>query len=210
MMRIVVCFLLILPPFFSRSQELDFRDYRSKRENFSRVREKDIRSDLATFTMAGISESLGKTPLKQIPETDYGGDYMEFKKDNIEVRVNMASFDPSKHKLTYIEKNLVKIDNKPYYGNYGNLPSTSIESVVVVVGKDTIPIPPIAYSDIHDINFGYRDASGILKSLSAVYFSGDNRNMYVYLLSKGNKRSFEVTWVIQDKKYLKRVLDYGL
>jgi hypothetical protein len=34
--------------------------------------------------------------------------------------------------------------------------------------------------------------------------------MYIYLFSQGEKNAFEVTWVIQDRQYLRRVLDFEL
>jgi hypothetical protein len=33
--------------------------------------------------------------------------------------------------------------------------------------------------------------------------------MYVYMLNRDDTGSYEITWVIQDRKYLRRVLDYG-
>jgi len=48
------------------------------------------------------------------------------------------------------------------------------------------------------------------RTRDAVYKSKDGRKIYLYLFSKDDTGSYEVTWIIQDKKYLRRVLDYGL
>jgi hypothetical protein len=65
-----------------------------------------------------------------------------------------GTFDESAHKYTYYNKtHLVKIDGKPYYGAYDEKPETTIESVLVIVNKDTIPIPAAAYNDLFNPEF---------------------------------------------------------
>lgn len=191
------------------AQDLDFPDYRSKREIFTRITEKDIRSDIATFSMGGIDESVGKLPLNTIPATAYGPDFITFSGNNIQVKITTAPFDPKKHKLGYYdEKYLVKIDNKPFFGNYGKVPKTQIESVLVVVGRDTVAIPPAAYIDLYNPILSINEG-GKQKSNNKVLFSADGKKIYIYMLKPEAGGSYEVTWVIQDKKYLKRVVDFG-
>ena len=191
------------------SQDIDFPDYRSKKENFLRQRDATIRNDLATFTMAGLDESMNKQPLKTIPMTAFGDNLIVFEGNNIKVAVQAGGFNTSKHKLIYYnEKHLVKIDNKPYYGTYGKLPASSLQSLTVVIDKDTVAIPPAALSDIYDLSFAYKDVSGIQRSQNRVYLSADNRTIYIYLLNRNNGGT-EVTWVLRDKKYLQRVLDFN-
>lgn len=190
-------------------QTEDFPDYRSKKDFFARQREKDLRSDLASFTMGGLDESMGKTALKTIPMKEYKDNYLSFEGDGIKVSIKTAPFQEGKHKLMYYdEKHLVRIDNKPYYGIYGKLPKVQIESVIVTINQDTVAIPAIAYADIYDLGFAYKDASGVQRSQNRVYISADKRTFYIYLLDR-NAGGTEVTWIIQDKKYLKRVLDFG-
>jgi hypothetical protein len=193
------------------AQNDDFPDSRSKKDNFSKIREKEIRNDLSTFTIAGIVESMGKLPLKSIPVKNYSNNFMEFEGNSVKVIIRSGIFEPAKHKLAYYdEKYLVRIDNKPYYGNYGKIPGRTIESVTVIIDKDTIAIPPVAFSDLYNPTFLQKDASGALKSFNGVYLSPASRAVYIYMLNKEIKGSYEVTWVIQDKKYLRRVVDFGL
>lgn len=203
--------LLLLLSCFASSAQDDNPDGRSKKDNFSKMREKDLRGDIAAFAMAGIDESVGKLPLKSIPMADYGNNFMKFEGDNVSVTVKATPFVPAKHKLAFYEETfLVKIDGKPYFGNYGKVPKTVIESVTVLVGKDSVSIPPTAFFDLYNPSFIYKDASGTERTLNSVYFSPDKRTMYVYMLNKEDKGSYEVTWVIQDKKYLRRVVDFNL
>jgi hypothetical protein len=187
----------------------EYTDTRKKNESFAKISQKDIRADLATFTLAGISESIGKEPLKKIPFTSFGPDSMLFKGDNIKASVNTAPFDPAKHRLDYDEKYLIKINRKPYYGGYGSLPKTYISKVSVVVDNDSVTIPATAYADLYNLKLSYID-KGVQRTGNGIYRSKDGHKIYIYLLCKDNTGSYEVTWVIQDKKYLRRVLDYGL
>jgi hypothetical protein len=213
-MRIPLAILLLGAALVSQAQSADdyYPDARKKNENFVKLRDKDMRAHIATFALAGIDERLGKEPLRtQVPAVAYGSDYISFEGNNIKVIIRSKPFEPDKHKLTYYnEKFLVKIDNKPYYGNYTQVPTTSIASVRVVVGGDTVEIPPAAYEDLHSPVFAYRDAGGTIRTHNRVYLSPDGRNIYIYMLNDEVKGKYEVTWIIQDKKYLQRVVDTGL
>lgn len=206
-MRIIYTLLIALIAMSAVAQ--DNPDYRSKREIFPRIVEKDIRSDIASFSMGGIEESVGKLPLRSIPVSASGADFISFEGENIKATIKGGTFDKTKHKLTYYEeKYLVKIDNKPYFGDYGKVPKTTIEGVTVIINRDTIVIPPAAYSDLYNPIFTYREG-GVEKSYNSIYLSADGRKIYVYMLKRETGGSYEVTWIIQDKKYLKRVVDFG-
>lgn len=192
---------------FCKAQD-DLPDARRKTESFERFHTKDLRADLATFTLAGISESVGLLPLQKIPYTSLGNDSIVFVGDGIKAKVKIAPFNASKHKLSFDEKYLVRIDRKPYYGNYLEVPKTQVSEVLVVINKDTVFIPPAAYNDLFNLNFTYLD-KGIERTTDAVYKSKDGHKIYLYLFSKDRTGSYEVTWIIQDGKYLRRVLDYG-
>lgn len=209
-MRIILCAVLACYSITGTAQELDFRDYRTKKESFTKIPEKDVRADIASFAIGGIDESIGKLPLQKIGVSKYENNFMSFEAENVKVLITTSRFDPSKHKITKDEEHIVKIDNKPYYGSYGQMPNNHIAAVTILVDKDTVAIPPTAYTDLCNVSFTYRDNSGTERSNNGVYLSKDNRKIYVYLLNKDGKGGYEVTWVIQDKKYLRRVLDYGI
>lgn len=207
-MRIILLVVLSLVTTCSFAQG-DYPDYRSKKEIFSRIAEKDIRSDIASFSMGGIDESVGKDPLKSLPIKELATDHITFAGDNIQVKISSVPFDKSKHKLGfYEEKYLVKIDNRPYFGDYGKVPKTMIENITIVIDRDTVAIPPAAYSDLYNPIFSFYD-KGVQKSQDKVYLSKDGHRVYVYLLKQESGGSYEVTWVIQDKKYIRRVVDFG-
>jgi hypothetical protein len=216
-MRILLLSLLSLNVIVCVGQDDELPDNRNKKESFTKMQEKDIRKDIASFVLAGMDERMNSSPLKAIPPVDYGNDYIKFQGDNVQVTIRAGVFDPSKHKLTYYtnsnnKKYLVKIDSKPFWGNYGSTPGTRLGSVTVIIDKDTIPIPSSAYEDLFSPQFGYKDASGTPRSHDGVYFASDKHMnaVYIYMLNKEATGSYEVTWIIQDKKYLRRVVDSNL
>ena len=186
----------------------DFQDTRRKNESFAKLPKAEIRADLATFTLSGIDDAVGKEELQKISFSKFGSDFMNFEGDNMYASIKLLPFDKSKHKLDYDEKYLIRIDRKTYYGNYGNIPKTYIGNITLVIGNDSIAIPPAAYADLYNLNLTYTD-KGTLRCRNAIYKSKDGHRIYLYLFCKDATGSYEVTWVVQDKKYLRRVLDFG-
>ena len=209
-MRILLCVVLACYSVQLTAQELDYRDYRNKKESFTKIPEKDVRADVASFAVGGIDESIGKLPLTKIGVTKYENNFMNFERDNIKVVITTGPFDPAQHKITKDGDHIVKIDNKPFYGNYGEMPTNHIHSLTILIDKDTVAVPPTAYTDLCNVTFTYRDKSGTERSNNGIYLSKDNRKLYVYLLNKDGDGGYEATWVIQEKKFLRRVLDYGM
>lgn len=207
----IACLLISI---VSIAQEPEFPDTRNKREGFSRVQDKAIRSDLASFAMAGLDESAGKQPLRALKLTGVGKDSIAFQGEGIQVKIKAGVFDASKHKLGYYtnqeteKKYLTRIDGKPFYGDYGKVPGTTIETITVLFGNDTIAIPKEAYADLYNPIFSYKE-NGVEKYINNVFLSADGRTVYIYMLKREFGGSYEVTWVIQNGQYLRRVVDFG-
>jgi hypothetical protein len=190
------------------AQDLDYPDYRSKKDNFSKVKDKDIRGDVASFALAAVDESIGKPPLPNVPVVDYGPNFMKYSNDKITVLIKTGIFLQGKHKLMLSEGHLLRIDGKPYYGGiYGQPPHVTIESITVIVDKDTVAIPPIAYVDLFDPKFSFNE-NGATRTRNGVFLSNDKHTFYIYMLNIDNK-GVEYTWVIRDKQYIQRVVDFG-
>jgi hypothetical protein len=207
-MRNLICLVLVLSGLSVMAQDLDYPDFRNKKDNFAKINDKDIRADVASFALAGVDESIGKAPLASIPVVDYGPSFMKYADDKIQVIIKTGFYLASKHKLMIQEGHLLRIDGKPYYGGiYGQPPHTTIESVTVIVDKDTVPIPSTAYFDLYDTKFSFNE-NGATRSRNGVFLSNDKHTFYIYMLNIDNKGT-EYTWVIRDKQYLRRVVDYG-
>ncbi|MBI2730274.1 MAG: hypothetical protein HYX40_05925 [Sphingobacteriales bacterium] len=218
-MRIILLFFLLFIELNTFSQDY-FPDFRNKKEALLKVSQKDIRADIVTFALQGVEENIHQDPLPKLPLTGFdktfmqfeGSDirYLQFQNSTIKVKITTDAFDSTKNKISRITGHVVKINNRPFYGNYGNKPTTAIKEVLVIINKDTVAIPPVAYNDLFNIQFSYTDKAGIERSKNGVYLSDDKRKIYIYLLNKDSSGGYEVTWVIQDKQYLRRVLDYNI
>src|SRR5215469_8120161 len=101
-MRIILSILLCSIIHFSFAQsDDDIPDYRSKKDNFLKMQEKDIRADVSQFTFGGISESLIKHRLYNIPLIGAKDDNIIFSNDTVTVQITTGTFDPLKHKITW-------------------------------------------------------------------------------------------------------------
>lgn len=135
--------LFTLPVIFcsiwcSAQSNYEYQDYRKKNESFLKSSPRNVRADVATFALGGISESIGTTPLQKISYTSFGKDSMVFEGQGIKAKVKLAPFNKEGHRLDYDEKYLVRIDRKPFYGNYGVIPSTVISDVTLIIYGDTV------------------------------------------------------------------------
>ncbi len=208
-MRIILIILLCSISKFLFAQD-DIPDYRSKRDNFLKMQEKDVRADLSQFTFAGISESLTKHKLTEVPVKNISGSEVDFDNDTIQVQIKTGGFDATKHKVTWFDdKYAVKLDNHPFFGTENKIPTSTITSVIVVIDGDTVVVPPAAYVDLYQPKLFFNDAKGSTKSYCNVYESANHRNYYIYMLNGDGIGRYEVTWVIQDKHFLRRVVDWG-
>ena len=201
---------LFFVSFSALSQDLPYPDFRTKKEGFSKLADKQLRADLATFTKGGIDESVGKQPLRKIGNSNYSVNSMGFKEGDVDAKVTTSPFDPKGKKIMKQEDYVLKVNNKPMFGAYGEMPRTAITDIRFMIGKDTLVVPPAAYADLFNLNFTYKDRSGVQRTANGVFFSADKSHVYLYLLSRDEKGGYEVTWIFQDKQYLRRVVDYEL
>lgn len=213
-MKNILVVVLLLYNFNSIAQEVqkpkknyEYQDTRKKNESFAKL-SPDLKAELSTFTFSGIDVGIKKEPLSKISYTSFGSDFMSFEAADIKATITIAPFNSTKHKLDYDEGYLIRIDRKPYYGNYSVLPKTHISNMLITMGKDTVVIPPVAYADLYNLNFAYAD-KGTERTTNGIYRSANPHRLYLYLFCKDNTGSYEVTWIIYDKKFVRRVLDYG-
>ncbi len=209
-MKLSISILFFLVVKVAVAQNDDIPDYHSKKDNFLKMQEKDVRADLSQFTFAGISESLTKHKLTEVPVKNVSNSEVDFDNDTIQVQIKTGGFDATKHKVTWFDdKYAVKLDNHPFWGTENKIPTSSIASVIALIDGDTVVIPPAAYADLYQPKLYFNDAKGSTKSYCNIYESANHHNYYIYMLNGEGAGRYEVTWVIQDKHYLRRVVDWG-
>lgn len=170
----ITIFLLVAVTSFAQDDEIP--TYHTKRDGFAKIMEPDIRKDLASFTLGGLDEAVGKQPLQPVPITEYGANYTLFSQGNMQIRITAAPFEKAKHKLALYDedKYVIKIDNRPYWGVDGKVPVKQIQSVVAIFGRDTVALPAPAYNDLFEPRF-CSDADGKIQCNCAVYLSPDQK-----------------------------------
>src|ERR1700741_404516 len=102
-LSVVALFFLFVSNGFG---QLDYPDYRNKKESFSKIPDKQIKNELASFTMAGVEESIGKPALGKVPVSSYGKDYIAFEGNDVKVIVRTAPFVATGHKLQKVEEHV--------------------------------------------------------------------------------------------------------
>jgi hypothetical protein len=192
----------------STGQDITIPDYKGDRESLSGVKDKIIRREVASFTEAGAEEPKSNIHLKEIPLVNSGTNYSTFKKDSVSVRINIGKFIKANHKINYIDSYAVKIDNKPIWGTDGELPKTQINSIKVQIGVDTVTIPRSAFHDLFEPSLSWKEGTKTVGGLS-VYYSSDKRRFYIAMSNSDGAGFYEATLIIKDKKYYRRIMDYG-
>lgn len=204
-MKVIIFILVTIFSITCFGQEITIPEYRTDKESFKKIKDKVLRKELAIFTIEGSNETKPAIKLKQIPVIKSGKTYSIFQKDSIKVIITTSTFNKSEHKLKYVDKYIVKIDNKPFWGTDGGLPNEIIKSVQIIIGTDTISIPKSKLNDLYNPSL----CSVNNRCHAFIYISNDRKRLYIDMMNSDGAGAYEVTWIIQDKKYLRRVIGYG-
>jgi hypothetical protein len=200
-------FLLFLP-IITFAQDSTFPDVKGDKESFSKLNDRNIKLELAQFTSAGSNENPKITSLIEVPLGKYGANYSIFQKDSVLFKIEKSKFSKANHKIKYFQQYALTIDNKPIWGKDGDLPKEQIRSVFVTIGSDTILIPQSAFSDLYEPSLTWKEGKETV-GLLRVYASRDRRRYYIYMENGDGAGFYEATLIIRNKKYLRRVIDYG-
>lgn len=157
-MRMMICLVSLFTCMVASAQDDEIPTYHNKLQGFSKIKEPEIRADLAAFTLGGLDESVGKTPLAYLPVASYDANSIVLANDNIRVSITSGPFNQNNHKIQRYEQYVVRIDNKPFYGVNGQMPKRAITSIVAVIRGDSVRIPPVAYQDLFEPRFARRKA----------------------------------------------------
>ena len=168
-------------------QKKDVASKPSNKVDFSNNIDSVIMSEIAFFTVNGKSKlntdtlpnpNLSEIPIKRITDSS-----AYFEKGNLytgEIRVGI-----------YLDKSRIK-------------------EIMFLHYKLGLILPDSAFSGLHAPKFsqvGKSIGDSVLINIR-VLRSEDKRRVYIYMLNNEGKNRYEVTWVIQDSEYYKRVLNY--
>jgi hypothetical protein len=208
-MKHIYLIIFLLSSSFLRAQDLlNVPDYRTDKESFKKVKNKTLRKELASFTVAGGDDEKKSMDLKEIPLKTYGDNFITFNQDSLTVTILTGIFIKAEHRLLYYDQSLIKIDDKPFWGTAGDLPVASILSVRVSIGATMIELPFDAVNDLYNPDLCWTDAKNKgTNCRTGVYVSDDGKRIYITMMNGGEAGAYEITWIIEKGKYLRRVLD---
>jgi hypothetical protein len=204
----ILLILILLFSTYVSGQDNVIPDYKGEKESFSKLKDKTIRKEIATFTDAGSKEADPKLKLKGLTLIKSGASFSTFLRDSIYVSMTIGKFHKEFHKIKYIDKLAVKIDNKAIWGTDGELPKKQINSILVIINNDTINIPKSAYDNLYEPGLAWNEPDRLGGTLK-VYYSHDKSRTYISMSNSDGAGYYEATLIIKEKKYFGRVLDTG-
>ncbi|HRD54605.1 MAG TPA: hypothetical protein PKY96_18340, partial [Flavobacteriales bacterium] len=136
--------------------------------------------------------------------------YTSFKGHGIEVRIEPAPFDSSKHKLTYETGGyaaLCEIDGRPFFGTDGGMPRKSIKRVAVTIDSASVQIPRSAWDDLYEPFFCGTSSTEGLYWTCHVARSLDRKRVYVHMQNSDGAGGYAVIWIFINGRYVRRVIE---
>jgi hypothetical protein len=170
----------------------------SNPDSYTHLADKRIKRELARYTTAGqLTAKDTSVRLKYAKEISSATDRAMFKRDSIIVVICSGNFVPKNYKLTYTDRFITKINGKFPYGVDGEKPTKIIKNIIVIIAKDTIKVPQSAFADLFEPTL-YN---------TSVLISKDRKRIYICMSNSDGAGWYEVTFVIENKRYKQRILD---
>lgn len=122
--------------------------------------------------------------------------------DSVSVIASVKSFNKKGRKISYYKDNgtmIEKIDGKRYLGTDGEIPKTEYNSIVCIIGKRKVILPPATLENLFEPE---------LHSLEANYDAA-NDILYIQTMNGDGAGSYQALWVIEKGKYKDRLIAYG-
>jgi len=149
--------------------------------------------------------------LDEIPVTSHTNSSMTLNNNDLTIKIEIDTFIAINHKLKYSKTDnnvLIMIDGRIFWGTDGGIPRKIIKSVMCQIGNKKIAIPFKDFCDLYEPNImSHPNYYKKMEYHCKVYLSKDKKRIYIYMMNGDGAGSYEVTWIIQNKKYKRRVID---
>ena len=175
---------------------------------FHKVKDSVMRREIAGIAIIpSLETSLKPFPLKEIKPFRVTNTSISFQLDSLMVHISAEVFQRAKHRLGYKEGYLQTIDGKPYFGSDGGVLKLSTR-LNVKNGRAQIKIPVTAVEDLYEPNYCYINERST-QCHTRTYCSIDNRRIYIYMNNSDGTGAYEVAWILKNRVYAGRMIDYG-
>ncbi len=194
------------------------------RESFWNLTDTTIRNEIASFNRKGDSikqqAAVKAVKLTEIPLVSCSDTVANFHLKSAYIHLYFSAFDTVGHPLTYSNRRhkvLTKIDGQPFWGTNGELPTRKVSDVFFVLHSHfLVDFPPAAFIGIYEpwpCEWEYHPVGKYVHREPLVtpnlrlLKSETGHHMYLYMLNGEGENRYEVTWILEDERYLMRVVD---
>lgn len=180
-------------------------------ERYTTIRSATIKKEVISFIdwvweYEGTSRKPTMLHLKGKSDCDT---YAHFKGHGVDVRIESAPFDSTKHTLTFTTDGypaLCKIDGRIFCGTDGSIPQEEIKNVAVTIDSVRIDWPRSAWADLYQPNFCFQTSEGFGWEVN-VARSMDRKRVYVHMFNSDGAGGYMVIWIFINGRYVRRVIE---
>ncbi len=194
--------------------------HRNRSDCWDSLKNKLYRSELACFTIeAGNHEkrdSLIAAHLTRFNLEKCSDSSLFLRSGTTKVELYAMPFDTNNTKAFTVVNNaayknyLLLIRDHPFWGTDGAFPRKKLKAIKTEFAKTQLVLPDSAFDDLYEPNFCFLKAKQTKAyCLTEAFYSKDRKRIYVYMLNGDGAGGYEVTFIIENKRYIGRVVDYG-
>lgn len=141
---------------------------------------------------------------------------MIFQNGEVTVEMEIEPFKKSSHVVSYSNypdsktKYVYAIDHAPYWGHDGGVPTNQFKKLACRFGATTINLPQKALRGLYGHKYtGFGNDIKATEKYCSVYRTQDKKRYYLFMWFSDGAGAYEVTWIFENGKYLRRVVDTG-
>jgi hypothetical protein len=198
------------------------QDFKVFKESLMYVDDSIVKKEVAFFSIVGRytlkPKPYAKSQVNEIKVSNFTDSSSTFSTKEFTIYLSSTKFDTAGHRIMQDSTDwpLLEIDSVLSFGTFTNIPKSKIKSVEYIFNNQRISLPERAIAGVYEPNFAFYNNKGErLKSLTEypqtalckVFQSLDKKRIYIHMQNSDAMSAYEITWVIQNNKYLRRIID---
>jgi hypothetical protein len=169
----------------------------------SEVQDLTIRAEISgTGPYQEMSEEDHEELLVAVPLRSWSPTHVEFWGEGLRVRLEAQPFDDLRS--VKLRNGLAQVDRQPILGWSPGDDHARMSRLEVVMDGSVVAVPVSAFTDLYDLPLSREDGYVLL---AAAWRSRDGWRTYVQVQVGDDAHPLIVTWVIEDGRYLQRIVD---
>jgi hypothetical protein len=202
-----VFFILLLgiPVYLPAQITLDKMYTLKEKENFDQVGDSLLQKQLAYFCDITTGTYWKKVSIKldTLPLYRLMGNEVVFADGNCTIKIAKRPFNKAMHKLLMSNEGgyncLAAIDSLPIWGTDCDTPRYEYNYIDIEIDGKKVAIPPSATNGLYEPSLHF----------NKVYRTKNRRRYFIHVWNSDGAGAYELTFIIDNGKYLRRVADDG-